>query len=57
MTDPLPTAIVRVPPPRDPCAGVSSLNAAITQADGRPKEALFDKRGHRLIVKLKTKDF
>ncbi len=24
---------------------------------GRPAEALFDKRGHRLIVKLKTKDF
>lgn len=24
---------------------------------GRPIEALFDKKGHRLIVKLKTKDF
>lgn len=24
---------------------------------GRPMEALFDKKGHRLIVKLKTKDF
>lgn len=24
---------------------------------GRPLEALFDKKGHRLIVKLKTKDF
>jgi len=24
---------------------------------GRPLEPLFDKRGHRLIVKLKTKDF
>ena len=24
---------------------------------GRPCEALFDKKGHRLIVKLKTKDF
>lgn len=24
---------------------------------GRPAEALFDKKGHRLIVKLKTKDF
>lgn len=24
---------------------------------GRPVEALFDKKGHRLIVKLKTKDF
>lgn len=24
---------------------------------GRPAETLFDKRGHRLIVKLKTKDF
>lgn len=24
---------------------------------GRPSEALFDKRGNRLIVKLKTKDF
>lgn len=24
---------------------------------GRPEECLFDKRGHRLILKLKTKDF
>jgi hypothetical protein len=24
---------------------------------GRPCEALFDKKGHRLIIKLKTKDF
>jgi len=24
---------------------------------GRPIETLFDKKGHRLIVKLKTKDF
>jgi hypothetical protein len=24
---------------------------------GRPQETLFDKKGHRLIVKLKTKDF
>lgn len=24
---------------------------------GRPEETLFDKKGHRLIVKLKTKDF
>ena len=24
---------------------------------GRPLEALFDKKGHRLILKLKTKDF
>ena len=24
---------------------------------GRPTEALFDKKGHRLILKLKTKDF
>lgn len=24
---------------------------------GRPEETLFDKKAHRLIVKLKTKDF
>lgn len=33
---------------------------ASTQAEGvvgRPQETLFDKKGHRLIVKLKTKDF
>jgi hypothetical protein len=24
---------------------------------GRPLETLFDKKGHRLITKLKTKDF
>jgi ATP-dependent RNA circularization protein (DNA/RNA ligase family) len=38
----------------------SSLNGGMAQAEGmvgRPIEALFDKKGHRLIVKLKTKDF
>jgi len=38
----------------------SSLNGGVAQAEGmvgRPIEALFDKKGHRLIVKLKTKDF
>lgn len=38
----------------------SHLNGGKKQAEGlvgRPAEALFDKKGHRLIVKLKTKDF
>lgn len=38
----------------------SALNGGETQAEGmvgRPIEALFDKKGRRLIVKLKTKDF
>jgi len=38
---------------------VSKLGSA-TPAEGvvgRPAETLFDKKGHRLIVKLKTKDF
>jgi ATP-dependent RNA circularization protein (DNA/RNA ligase family) len=38
----------------------SILNGGQAQAEGmvgRPIEALFDKKGHRLIVKLKTKDF
>ena len=38
----------------------SSLNGGMAQAEGmvgRPIETLFDKKGHRLIVKLKTKDF
>ena len=38
----------------------SALNGGIKDAEGlvgRPVEALFDKKGHRLIVKLKTKDF
>lgn len=38
----------------------SRLNGGKKQAEGvvgRPLEALFDKKGHRLIVKLKTKDF
>ena len=38
----------------------SYLNGGLAQAEGmvgRPIEALFDKKGHRLIVKLKTKDF
>ena len=38
----------------------SLLNGGKAQAEGlvgRPVEALFDKRGSRLIVKLKTKDF
>jgi hypothetical protein len=38
----------------------SQLADATCQAEGlvgRPIEALFDKKGHRLIVKLKTKDF
>lgn len=39
---------------------VSRLNGGKKIAEGlvgRPCEALFDKKGHRLIVKLKTKDF
>lgn len=38
----------------------SKLGDGTMQAEGlvgRPVEALFDKKGHRLIVKLKTKDF
>jgi len=38
----------------------SRLNGGKMQAEGlvgRPVEALFDKKGHRLIVKIKTKDF
>jgi len=38
----------------------SRLNGGKHAAEGvvgRPLEALFDKKGHRLIVKLKTKDF
>jgi RNA ligase len=38
----------------------SKLNGGIAKAEGlvgRPMEALFDKKGSRLIVKLKTKDF
>jgi len=38
----------------------SKLNGGQMQAEGvvgRPLEALFDKKGHRLILKLKTKDF
>lgn len=38
----------------------SKLNDGKKMAEGlvgRPCEALFDKKGHRLIVKLKTKDF
>jgi hypothetical protein len=38
----------------------SRLNGGKAKAEGlvgRPAEALFDKRGARLIVKLKTKDF
>jgi hypothetical protein len=38
----------------------SRMPGATCQAEGmvgRPLEPLFDKRGHRLIVKLKTKDF
>lgn len=38
----------------------SALNGGKMKAEGlvgRPIEALFDKKGHRLIVKLKTKDF
>jgi len=42
--------------------GIQSQHAVVngTMAEGligRPVEALFDKKGHRLIVKLKTKDF
>ncbi len=42
--------------------GIDSRIACVigTKAEGligRPVEALFDKKGHRLIVKLKTKDF
>ena len=39
---------------------VSQLNGGKAQAEGlvgRPTEALFDKKGARLIIKLKTKDF
>ena len=38
----------------------SRLNDGQMRAEGlvgRPAETLFDKKGHRLIVKLKTKDF
>lgn len=38
----------------------SALNGGKAKAEGlvgRPTEALFDKKGHRVIVKLKTKDF
>lgn len=38
----------------------SKLNGGIAKAEGlvgRPLEALFDKKGSRLIVKLKTQDF
>ena len=38
----------------------SMVNGATVQAEGmvgRPAETLFDKKGARLIVKLKTKDF
>jgi len=38
----------------------SALNGGLADAEGmvgRPLEALYDKRGSRLIVKLKTKDF
>ena len=38
----------------------SALNGGQACAEGlvgRPVETLFDKKGHRLIVKLKTKDF
>ena len=42
-------------------AGFKSLaSIAVMDAEGmvgRPVEPLFDKKGHRLIVKLKTKDF
>ena len=37
------------------CAVVNSKDAE--GLVGRPLETLFDKKGHRLIVKLKTKDF
>jgi len=42
--------------------GFKSQAAIVNSKDaegmvGRPLEALFDKKGHRLIVKLKTKDF
>ena len=33
------------------------LNPPAEGVVGRPAETLFDKKGHRLIVKLKTKDF
>ena len=43
------------------CQGFKSgLGDGIADAEGvvgRPLETLFDKKGHRLIVKLKTKDF
>lgn len=38
----------------------SHLNGGQMDAEGlvgRPVEALFDKKGHRLIIKIKTKDF
>lgn len=43
-------------------SGIKSRAAIVNSKDaeglvGRPLEALFDKKGHRLIVKLKTKDF
>lgn len=42
------------------CGFRSALNGGAAEAEGmvgRPSEALFDKKGSRLIVKLKTKDF
>lgn len=43
------------------CTGFKShLNGGLKDAEGlvgRPEETLFDKKGARLIVKLKTKDF
>ena len=43
-------------------AGLKSMASVVNSKDaegmvGRPLEALFDKKGHRLIVNLKTKDF
>jgi hypothetical protein len=42
--------------------GFKSKCAANSEKDaeglvGRPLETLFDKKGHRLITKIKTKDF
>jgi hypothetical protein len=39
------------------CSKIGTIGRAAEGLVGRPAEALFDKKGHRLIVKLKTKDF
>jgi len=38
-------------------SGLGNMNVDAEGIVGRPLETLFDKKGHRLIIKLKTKDF